>query len=320
MMSGECDLYGSHLHQRPDEHGNEWNATSFGNDAVTIPASELTVHDYWFTVKCTAASSYSIVARLYSNITLADGVPHSDMTLKEAMQHYILTVKAYKGDLTITVSPSSGTVKLYVSNTTEPQHNKIETYNYTSTNAGSVQELTIPGNEIRDSAGSQWGQQHYYVGVYGVDSDAIYTIIAHTANQSTLLQEGVATQGNVSAHAFKYYRFDVPDSKNLIVFSATAVNEGDPDLYVSKPCVGGTSVESCDQRPNQTSAQWYSMRVGQDYIVIDTDDEYNKAGSYFVGVYGYQHTTYSITASLMRPNDSQSTRTQLTDGVSNTGM
>lgn len=57
---------------------------------------------------------------------------------------------------------------------------------------------------------------------------------------------------------------------------------GDPDLFVSKKYY----------KPNATHSEWNSRAAGDDAIAIRNA----KAGTYYLSVYGYLNTTFTITA------------------------
>jgi len=62
---------------------------------------------------------------------------------------------------------------------------------------------------------------------------------------------------------------------------------GDPDVYVSTTL----------QHPNQTSYTWRAMQFGADCITINSTTDRNfVTGTYYIAIYAYQYSTYTITA------------------------
>jgi len=64
---------------------------------------------------------------------------------------------------------------------------------------------------------------------------------------------------------------------------------GDPDLYVSRYPV---------TRPNVTTATWIRRSYGDDFVTIMYGTPHSGPGRYFIGVYGYSNTSYSVLATM----------------------
>ena len=143
-----------------------------------------------------------------------------------------------------------------------------------------------------------------------------YTILAATTKTVTKLMDGVPVNAYVETAQFRYYSTTLTDPTSDLVIAVTPVNGGDPDVYIDVAPV---------QFPNKTHYTWVSMGYGSDTIVLQSHDiaphctedisDINPCTIY-MGVYGYNHTRFSITTSM---NHGWSSPLLLTPGAPQSG-
>lgn len=100
--------------------------------------------------------------------------------------------------------------------------------------------------------------------------------------------EGSPIVEYIEGSEWKYFQFPVLDRRGLYFRLSRIRNQGDPDLYVS----------NIVQRPNFTHSEWRSINVGDDLLHIPiTDPKYKAPSWYYIGVYGWQSSLFTVRAS-----------------------
>jgi len=100
----------------------------------------------------------------------------------------------------------------------------------------------------------------------------------------------------VEIEKFKYYKFTIPEQDLQTIKNVTIeINplHGDSDLLVSTSTLF----------PDKTNYEKRSSRIGSmvDYVTYSLDNQTNSlAATYYIGVYGYTYSTYSIVVSIIR--------------------
>jgi len=141
----------------------------------------------------------------------------------------------------------------------------------------------------------------FLVAVFGQQNSASevlseYTLLVTTVTAQVLLQDGVPVRGHASRGKYAFYEFinSIPGAD--LTLSVTPFS-GDPDLFMSLS----------PHQPNRTSFTWTSAWYGAETLTLqaeelDTaclpDPGNKKACSYFLSVYGFSNTTFTVLAAL----------------------
>jgi hypothetical protein len=281
-ITGDPDMYISNITEHPNSTNFTWSATSFREDSITIPSDELQIATYYISVYAFSSTSFSIVASLQPRVRLENGVPMSGTVPKEGMKYYTWTVLE-SGDYTFTLTPFNGSVYLYISTTEEPEYSRPESYQWSATNWFTSQQIVLRA-----------GQQPvcfnctYYIGVYGAFGDApSFSILATSSSATNTLLDGVTQRAWLDTGSWTYYSFFLTNPNAVLTFVVTPLS-GDPDLYVS----------TINSRPSQDNATWISRMLGADAVEIDPSDPNFVLGTYFVGVFAYSNSTFTIIANV----------------------
>ncbi len=126
-----------------------------------------------------------------------------------------------------------------------------------------------------------------------------YTITVSVSTATVVLQDNVPFRDVVTQSTYEYFRFDNPSSGSALSVSLTVLS-GDSDLTIST-----------QPQPTILNGTWVSMSPGGDTIVIPT----TIVGSYYIGVFGFQNSSFSIVAHVVSDNST----TRLVPGVPQVG-
>ncbi|KAL1503384.1 hypothetical protein AB1Y20_011435 [Prymnesium parvum] len=127
-----------------------------------------------------------------------------------------------------------------------------------------------------------------------VASDALATECSVLATQTELLsvalEVGIPQAGAVSLHDSVVYTLNVGDNQRVpIMITLTPLDSSDPDMYIS-----------AREIPSREASHWQAMSFAADTIVLMPDDEHYCTGcTYFILVYGFSETQYTISARLL---------------------
>ena len=107
------------------------------------------------------------------------------------------------------------------------------------------------------------------------------------------LLPGIPQMALVPLQSYVYFTFDaVFLSKEVDI--AVKANTGDPDIYVTAD----------GSQPTASNYRWRSGKVGSDELNITSSDPYWRGQcsifgcNFNIGVYGYQQSTFAITATV----------------------
>jgi hypothetical protein len=229
---------------------------------------------------------------------------------------YIFDVQNAHADATFTLTPLQGQAFLYVSTTEQPVYGNTSTYQFSSTRWGGLQQVIV-----RDTPATSCGKLgaaqacRFYVGVFGnrftvANQTTYFSLVASTSQGVVTLQDGVPFTDWTPRGQFEYFQISVPVAPAALLVSITPLT-GDPDLYMS------TTVT----RPNTTAFTWRSMFFGADAIAVDSYRDPNfRVGTYFIGVHSFTESSFSITASVLLPNATTSSRVRLINGQPQAGL
>jgi hypothetical protein len=315
-LFGDPDLYVSDRYQRPNRTAYSWQSTSGGGDAVTVPGTTLRRQTYWIGVFGFTNSSFTIVATFAQATQMQDGVPQGGTVTYHAVKQYIFDVLNAHSDATFTLTPLVGQAFLYVSTTQQPIPSDPSTYQYSSTRFGGLQQVIVRDTPAT-SCGTLGSAQacRFYVAVYGnrfsvANQSTYYSIVASTTQGVVTLQDGVPFTDWTPARQYEYFQINVPVAPAALLVSVTPLT-GDPDLYMS----------AIYTRPNATAFTWRSLYFGADAISVDsTLDNKFVTGTYYISVYAFTEASFTITASVLLPNASDTQRIRLINGQPQAGL
>jgi len=123
----------------------------------------------------------------------------------------------------------------------------------------------------------------------------------HSQQNYYVLQEGVAVSDYVSMGTYRYYSFTIPPPNPNDMRAPKAKNvsfqlnsmHGDADIFVSRK----------HKYPNRMDFEKNSVKTSDSFDMVFFDDlngNTDLTGTYYVGVYSYQYSTYSLVATVKR--------------------
>jgi hypothetical protein len=147
--------------------------------------------------------------------------------------------------------------------------------------------------------------------VYGA-TDAEYIVSVNSNAQTIRLVSGIPATSWTSQNTYKYFQVTMPLYLGALTVTVTPFN-GDPDLYMS----------ISTQEPTNQDYDWVSMAYGADHLTVDYTMDNFQTGEYYIGVYGWTNTSFTITAMITDLSEVDTTPGQMTtlfDGVPQTGL
>ena len=303
-LNGDPDLYISRTTERPGPGNYTWSATSWRNDSITIPSSQLTVGRYYIAVTAFLNCSFTVLASYQAQTQLQDGRPQHDAVLKEAQKFYTFRVQYTGNDVSIALTPRSGYARMYVSYTSEPIYTDPTTYSWSSWNPYSSQLIVIPASDPHacQANADPTAFCTYYILVRGV-SDCQYDLSAQSGVGGIDLQDGIPSQSTVAAGAYQHFRFWVSNPSADVIFSVTPTT-GNPFMYIIT-----SGYDTTGQGASATNYQWKSEVLGGNSITVAHTLPAFQLGEWELSIFGGQ----SYSAFVVVASTSNST-ISLTDG------
>ena len=140
-----------------------------------------------------------------------------------------------------------------------------------------------------------FGGGAYYITVFGFKA-AHYTVRVSTTAVAALLMEGYKIEDSVSAGKYKYYRFhDSDPTHDLLIDVLPSI--GDPDIAIG--CSFDPTGDDNGYPSKKTEHfEFFSGRYLEDTITITADDpaRCSSSGLFYLAVYGFKDSTYSLSA------------------------
>lgn len=284
---GDPDLYISSKYQRPNVTHHDYAARAYLADSITIPHKLLKLTTYYIGVSAFTPCTFTVIASTRRQLQLQDGVPQTGDVKHEESKLYKLTSATDKEakTLTFTVTPFSGSAYMYISTSEHgtPVVTDSTSYVWASNEYMTSQTIVIQKND--ENACRKAGCE-YIALVYG-RSPSNYTIVASSSHSTTRLQDGIAQRAMVAEGTYEYFIFELTNPKAELSFTTTPIT-GDPDLFVSATVT----------HPTREEATWRGMSFGGDAVHIDYTDKDYIVGTYYVSVFAWANTTFTIMASV----------------------
>ena len=262
--------------REPSAEDHDWASLIWGSDSVVIPPQALkSSTDYYITVSCFTYCRYTLTASYIQEIQLVDGQPIDGSLKKGHNKIYNFTVLERTERMQVIVMPTKGSIEIFVtrSDMRSSIYNSLPIteswYN------GQIVTINEPPVLIP-----------YRVLVQAIEN-ADFTIKASTYGAVHLLKASMPTQGSVGAKLFDYYKVYVDTPKETLLIDVSPFT-GDPDIYVKY-----------DEKPTLTDYHFRSLQFGNETLAITKHDRqvFNQGtGWYVIGIYGFTHSQYTITA------------------------
>ncbi|CDW71154.1 UNKNOWN [Stylonychia lemnae] len=269
---------------------------------------------YFFCVRGEITSTYTIKAKEFdqdwTNSIIEDGYSEMFGSFPNSLHTHLYRVPRleYAGedikiefDLMVKRGPEPTMAVAFcaINSTTEcKKQATVESINNPSSNFkkaqsnGQILKLVIDHDEDQCQKLFNGTNCYYVVAVHNQNDHWVrYKLQAsHNQNNHILLQERTPKLDSVEMGNYKYYKFTILEQENLGISNVTfEINplHGDSDLLASRNITF----------PNKDNALKRSSRVGSlvDHVTFSKGlDGENLAGTYYIGIYGYTYTTYSI--------------------------
>ena len=243
-------------------------------------------------------SDESFMPQLLPGTPLSETVHYHDMSL-----FYVRPAESYD-DVKITATILSGNVDIYVSNSWDSRPyfsaktGKVESYSLSGVSISSSTKEILVSHDFMQSLCTDEEYCYIVVGVFGIYNDpttpSSYRLVSSLIDSTIILGDGVPFHGRSSKDQYQYYHFMNVHPLTDLVVSVTPVN-GDPDVYIS---------EAPNTHPSRTNFTWVSASLGADVMTIQSEslscrpvESSSAPCDVYIGVYGWQNTTYIITVS-----------------------
>jgi hypothetical protein len=126
--------------------------------------------------------------------------------------------------------------------------------------------------------------------------------VVKSGSSVTALRDGIASLDVISPGQYRYYSMAVNNASLDLVLDLTPFS-GDADMFVS--CSRNPTGDDSGW-PSKSNATWSSRQWGEDTLVIpasdtrscSSSDRQGQGGTFFIAVYGFSNSTYSLLASL----------------------
>ena len=329
--SGNPDIYVNPKEILEENNKFAFNATSPGDDVLVITSKDRekannTKGLYYIWVKGNSNVSYRIrVVESDKEYYLEDGISETT-ELENGKDHtYYYTDEALKRNLnlTFTLSIKSGiTPKMKIKFCGRVLEERCFISDSDKNLIGGRREIgkvyafiKHSGNSCKGDTTNQDKPCIYAIEVsvpngYSRDHITHFSLLAqHNETSHIRLREGIALEQIIENHEVKYYRFHVRDSSVEEVTFSLNNHHGDADLYVSR----------VNKYPDNTNYELKSDKSRRfvDQVIFKDLQNSTSIGRYYIGVKGYEYSSFSIIASVKRQGENDTiVPIQLSEGIS----
>lgn len=294
-FDGDPDLYISTV-TYPNATTAMWKAIAYRGDTITISKNDarFCVCKYYIGVFSYAPSSYTLVAEFGGQTRLAEGNPQSGQVSAGQITYY--EARLMRGVQTqFTVTPTNGDIELLVSTRVKPTRLNA-TWRDASPHSGARVRI-----DPSDSAFCSGENCSYFVGVAGKENSN-FTVLMTTTGSHIQLQDGIPVQTYLPKGEYGKFLFGCERAGVEVSIDLTTIS-GDADLYVHDA-----------HFPNRTDSKYSSAIPGSDVVSIPN----SKPTTYFISVYAFSNSTFTLTAYVQADNSTQAT--MLVGGVPQNGI
>ena len=327
--SGYAMMYVSCHHPYPNGTGvgiNEWEFYPFETDHFDITALEATEKNcpptgtFFVSVYGDSSSEYTLMAsvitntsvpRLYAGTALSRAVKYHAFDYffysppSDFAQNINILVTTIRGDVDVFVSASWADRPYFSEVTGAPVSYSLRN---AETGSGNIaishkilKELCVENAEKDRSADRLYSEDCYIIvgviGTYDSELESSYRIEISSQDSTTTLSSGVAIRSSLPEQTIDYYKYSVTAPDKDVVVSITPFY-GDPDMFMAfAPNV----------HPNPDNYTWIAANYGADTLNIQSDEikkhcipdpDEGKHCDFFIGVYAWRNTSYSIVARM----------------------
>jgi len=301
-LTGDPDLYISTTEQKPGPGTNNTDSsTSKGSDAFEYVNVEPAVYYIGVHAASSKSTKFSLIVvqtqGTSSVLPLRDGQPQ-DFAINAGAQSQLFEFRPsdiVHADLTISVTQLTGKVDMFINSDTnqipDDQHSDYSRKG----DVAKIVQIERPDQPV------------YRIHVVPTQRPAVFQITAQTDTTLQQLRDGVPVTAQIGQRGMNYF-YVIRDAVDKDITISVTTIAGDPDLYVS-------NTEAVPGPDSDTSKVWYSTAPGDDSITITAGDVKHSPQCletdpaklvenpcvYYVGVYGYQASSYQIVASFERP-------------------
>ena len=281
---GDPDLFVSNDGKKPNTTNYIWSSEQWGGDIILIDYNDENFKMGWYDIAVYAwtNASYTITAVAMdlnainsdsSTITLlVEGMPQMGLLDDHGDVKYYKFYLQKDLPLSLAVTSFYGDPDLYVQDNYNGEDipENLDDFKWTS------KEWGRDSLAIDDGCNDCW----YLIGVSAF-SHTLYSLSASTVSNdtSTWLLDGIPSEGNVKSHSWAYYEYRLKSAGELDI-SLTSLS-GDPDIYIR-----------LNEFPTLTDYLQKSVASGND--VLELEDA--NVGVYYIGVYGWEESSFLITA------------------------
>jgi len=301
-------LYASCATSYPNDTSYSWKMDTATSQQLRLNATEATAGQchipdkLYIAIYSPSLSTFSLLYTVDASSAvplLVPGVQQYGSVKYKKLEYYQIRLGKTYEDVNVIVNVRAGEVDLYVSDSydSRPVYNEVQgVFNYTlsSVNEGD-DNILIKHSHFNPCTTDAC---YYIVAVFGkgfVKNE--YTISAKLSESTITLQDGVAIRDVVGPNMFEYFHVTVVEPDADLTIAVTPF-DGDPDLYIDIPP---------NYHPSKDNHTWASRGFGSDTLTLQaeamkaycTPDPIAARGcDYYIGVYGWTNTTFSIMASL----------------------
>lgn len=315
VFSGAPELYLSTKTEYPTRHTNNTvvnTLAAIGNlplASIPIKAGEVL---YIGVGGARTNATFTIRAHIRVHdveplLSLLEGVPQADSILRYGPQWNFYQINMPPGHESISLRATAlvGNIDVYIMRCPYQGSECLGTHNPGSHSylPNASHYLYTTENLVHDWITIDRVDNHSVSYIAGVLSQSLYVEyhISMTLEDSILMiSPGTPLTDQVEEGAYDYFSVYMDETPQQFTIHLTPYS-GDGDLYVSTVL----------HRPNRTHYTWYSAAFGDDNIVIDPeiDSRACKGCIYYIAVYGFRPTTYSLNVRTV------STVGRLLDGI-----